>query len=178
MRARVFALPFFACAAACAAVVVACSSFSGEPAVNEAEAGPDAATAVDSGTDSGGFDAALPPTPGSIDCFGTPCNSATQTCCVDTDSGIAQCATSCDFGVIPITCDERTDCAPGKICCVGGFGNVDCQPTCTGERLCHTDSECDLGSSCVEVPCRGTVIGVCGPVGSYVKGFCADGHDQ
>jgi len=179
MKARSFALPFFACAAACVAVAAACSSFSGEPAAAEGEAGSDAASAVDSGTDSApGVDAALPPTPGRIDCFGTTCSSATQTCCVDVDSGIAQCGASCGSGVLPIACDESTDCAPGKICCVGVFGNVDCQAKCSGERLCHADSECDVGSSCVEVPCRGTVIGVCGPVGPYVKGFCADDHDQ
>jgi hypothetical protein len=181
MKARIFSARFVACAAACVAgvtVAAACSSFSSEQPVTEAGAGSDAST-TESGPDAAsGSDAALPPTPGKIDCFGTTCSSATETCCVDDDAGAAQCGAKCGTGGIPIACDDSADCAPGKICCVGVFGNVDCQSRCSGERLCHADSECDVGSSCVEVPCRGTVIGVCGPVGSYVKGFCADDHDQ
>ena len=119
MKARFFSLTFFACAAACvAAVAVACSSFSGDAAVTE-EAGSDAAAPIESGSDAtSGIDAALPPTPGTVDCFGSTCNSAMgQTCCVDVDGGPTQCSAngaSCALGVIPIKCDESTDCAPGR----------------------------------------------------------------
>ena len=172
---------------ACVGIAAACSSFSGETGAGDGgdvgEAG-DAAGADGNAADAATIDAAgdvrrLPATPGQIECFGATCSSATsQSCCFDTDAGTTQCASSCASGLVPIECDEKTDCAPGRVCCVGLFGNADCQPTCTGERLCHTDDECDVGSSCVVLPCRGSVIGACGPVGPYVKAFCDPPRDH
>jgi hypothetical protein len=89
------------------------------------------------------------------------------------DAGATSCASSCPYPTLTIRCDERSDCAPNQFCCVGFFGDTSCATTCSGgERLCHTDGECELGSTCVMVPCRGTVIGACGPVGAYVRTFC------
>ena len=154
--------------AASLGVAAACSSFTGDPIV------------TDGGTDAAAFDAfvpdaALPPTPGSVECFGAVCKDSTD-CCFDSDAGTTACATAkrCGggLGIVALHCDERSDCAPNQICCVGFFGNADCVNSCNGERLCHTDSECEKGSSCVEVPCRGSTIGACGPVGPYVTSFC------
>lgn len=160
----------------------ACTSFTAndpapgtldEGGTDGATAAPDAAPGTDGAT--AAIDAALPPTPGDIDCFGTTCSIAMgASCCVEPDAGTKSCAASCPTATLAIRCDDKTDCAPGKFCCVGFFGDTDCMTTCsgTGERLCHADSECETGSTCVKVPCRGTVIGTCGPVGKYVKSFC------
>jgi hypothetical protein len=161
--------------AASLGLAAACSSFSGDPSVAGAEAGSEAATSADAATVEAAADAGLRPTPGSVECFGAVCNDGTD-CCFDTDAGTTACASGnkrCGgAGIVALHCDEKSDCAPSQICCVGFFGNADCVDTCNGERLCHTDSECEVGSSCVEVPCRGGTIGACGPVGPYVKSFC------
>jgi hypothetical protein len=174
-----FGLLLGSAAALLVGVGVACSTFSAtDPAPTEAEGGTDtgAPATKDGATDDGATDAALPPTPGSVDCFGTACSAVKQNaCCFDPDAGSTSCVASpCAFGTLTLGCDDRSDCAPAQVCCIGFFGNTDCQKTCdgTGERLCHTDSECEKGSSCVLVPCRGTTIGTCGPVGNYVKSFC------
>jgi hypothetical protein len=153
-------------------IFAACSSFtaSDDPqAVTEAGAdgaAPDAAAATDG---------ALLPTPGKVDCFGTTCSTEmNNTCCVEPDAGTTSCTSTCPQATLAFRCDDKSDCAPGRFCCVGFFGDTSCMATCsdTGERLCHADSECERGSTCLQVPCRGTVIGVCGPVGNYVKSFC------
>jgi hypothetical protein len=151
------------------AIVAACSSFSGE------DPAPADAGAPEAGAEAG-IDAALPPTPGSIDCFGSACNKAQgAVCCVDIDAGTNSCANVCAIAKLTFRCDDGADCAPGEHCCVGFFGDAKCALDCgeTSERLCHADGECEPGTTCVQVPCRGTVIGTCGPVRGYVKGFCS-----
>jgi hypothetical protein len=162
-------------------LAAACSSFTSDPVV--ADAGTEAATSADVGASeaASGVDAALPPTPGVIECFNAQCKDGND-CCYDIDAGTTACTTGpgpsmrCGFGMLTLHCDEKSDCAPNETCCVGFFGNADCVPdgTCNGnsERLCHAHSECEVGSSCVQVPCRGTTIGACGPVGNTVKTFC------
>jgi hypothetical protein len=155
----------------------ACSSFSANDPEPATDGGAEAASPVDAAApEAAAVDAALPPTPGSIDCFGTTCSTAGRTaCCLELDAGTKSCAINCPAATLTVRCDDRSDCAPNELCCVNFFGDTSCGPTCngTGERLCHADSECETGSTCVKVPCRGTTIGACGPVGNYVKSFCS-----
>ncbi len=163
----------------------ACSTFTGSETTSP-EAGSDATAPVDGsspGVDAAvdaavdpGVDAGLPPTPGKIDCFGAAtCNKDTgDSCCLDLDAGTKSCAVKCTVPQLTIGCDDKGDCAPGEFCCVGFFGSAECSPACnaTNERICHVDSECEKGTTCLYVPCRCTTIGVCGPPGNYVKSFC------
>jgi hypothetical protein len=154
------------------AVAAACTSFAGDPGI-AGDAGAEAGTSADAGAEAAA-DAGLRPTPASVECFGAVCNDGTD-CCFDVDAGTTACATGNNCGgpgVVALHCDDKSDCAPTEICCVGFFGNADCVAKCNGERLCHTNAECQTGSTCVEVACRGSTIGACGPVGPYVKSFC------
>lgn len=171
--------------AAAFAIAAACSTFSGEPVADPdggAEAaGSDAAILADgsvgdssSGADASAADAALPPTPGVVECFDSTCDrTKNESCCSDPDAAAGtHCGTSCAFGTFSFSCDDGADCAPGQSCCIDGFGNVSCQVSCSGERLCHANRDCAEGSLCVDVPCRGKTIGTCGPIGNYVKSYC------
>lgn len=155
--------------AAAVATTGACASpyASTDSAVVPVEAGSDSRSSIAS-------EAGLVPTPGAVECFVDTCKvNDKPVCCLARDGGTTSCMTSCKAGDYPFTCDDRTDCGPGQVCCVGLLGDTACTPSCNNERLCRSDSECDTGSTCLAVPCRGKVIGACGPLGTYVKSVCS-----
>ncbi len=134
------------------------------------------------GVDAGGpppmLDGGGPPPPydagdsmGTVDCMGTPCDAATEQCCISGSVGGA--SASC----IPIgdecmggstTCDGPEDCSgAGEVCClqIMGFGGM---ASCTTEmcgggssgpggfpssfELCHDPSDCtDSAHMCCPV---------------------------
>ncbi len=117
-------------------------------------------------------DRALVPTPGKIACFGASCDkSQGLLCCVDPDTGASGCESKCrSLQTRTLACDEKSDCPDGQSCCVNGLGSQ-CGLNCA-DRFCHTDDECEKGTTCVAVPCRGTTIGACGLTPTSVKVFC------
>lgn len=130
---------------------------------------PDAGGPV-TGTDAGvpptmTSDGGGPPAPydagdsvGTLDCMGTPCDAATEQCCITGSTGGASAACipnteMCMGGAT--TCDGPEDCTTGETCClqVMGFGGM---AGCTTEmcgggggggfpssfELCHDASDC------------------------------------
>ncbi len=184
---------FFVGAAATAVVagVQACSSFEEDAVVapdaaidaneggmvRDAAAPVDGAPILDAAREIDAADASKS-APGTIDCFGVTCDlNVNQHCCYErataADGGPPVCAKTCGFGALIATCDEKRDCAPGEACCVLGAYNVGCSNSCgNNERLCRVDDDCLPGSSCIYVPCRGTMLGICGPLGPSIGAFC------
>ena len=114
--------------------------------------------------------------PGHVTCGTTPCDVATQFCCI-TDGGAKQtCDTDPpDSGKPPPAtcttgskafCDEAADCPSGQLCCGfvgagGGFATT-CAASCgTGIQFCRGSAECTSGS-CVVQQCRGENVETCG----------------
>ena len=175
MRAAL--LVVFVAAAVPVVAMQACSSFEASP--DDADAAGDAgAVTPDTGetgtvTPDTGVDAGFVSTPGVIECFTSECGNG-AVCCFDGDAGTTACMTSCMPFQITFACDEAADCAPHQHCCADLFGSTSCQTTCSNldSRLCYSDSECQAGTICQHIPCRGKTIGVCGAVPTEVMGFC------
>ncbi len=107
-------------------------------------------------------------TPGQVPCGSTLCNVPATECCAD-DTGAMQCVPNggaCNGSVI--ACEERGDCAGGKICCFS-WTNTSSAATCQDPvfsdggagfgcpggsgvqfygQLCRSSAECPAGVSC------------------------------
>jgi hypothetical protein len=93
---------------------------------------------------------------------GVPCGDATcnapEVCCV-TFNG-QSCTSNCNQG-LALACDGPEDCSGGDVCCgdigMGGGGSEcmpsgDCQTGMGSGRLCHSNTDCDTGETCTDIP--------------------------
>jgi hypothetical protein len=181
--------------AACGDVVVAppadggVDTGSGGDGAVTADAAKDTAPPTpDASPDTGPVDAGSP-TPNAVSCGNATCTPATQVCCT-TQQGAQTCeplAGGCPAQTVPQTCDDRSDCKAGEVCCIGtkgtggpgGFGNpvVECKANSCGTiqgfavpQLCKTNAECTQGLTCVSEPCSGRTISTCGGINPLAKG--------
>ena len=111
--------------------------------------------------------------PGKVTCGGAPCDLSSHYCCGDETT--ASCvASGASCGTNAVHCDEKADCSGGKICCLVAksisSADMTCQSACTGGlfsiQVCHTNSECGAGKTCVVQTCNGAKVEACGMIPS------------
>ena len=88
---------------------------------------------------------------GEVHCGTANCKLPGQLCCVDTTTGDAHCATSCDStSQVPVSCDGAEDCTTAKPKCCYPTGGTEaaCMATCQGRVFCGKDSDCAPGQRC------------------------------
>lgn len=95
---------------------------------------------------------ALTPTPGVIECAGTPCTIAgtiPNVCCYGglTSACLPSFPGCVQFGVA-VGCDDAADCDTGSLCCRTALGTTSCAKTCSSgqTQLCRTNAECKAGT--------------------------------
>ena len=115
-----------------------------------------------------------PGVPNQVICGGTPCDLATNICCVGLSGQSCESGDSCGFGSAPQSCDGPEDCSNGQQCCVSFPAGSSCQDACEGfgsETLCHLDSECGSGQLCLlcDYP-AGAQVQICGEPGTLPPG--------
>lgn len=141
------------------------SSTSSSGGVTDGSATTDGSTNTDGGTSSG----ASSGTPNSVTCGTATCNTTTQKCCSTFQQGmgiVQSCvakAADCQGG--EQSCDDKTDCPAGQICCAGGgpgggFG-ASCQTTCNGIQICKAANECTDGGTCQTYTCFNRQVSLC-----------------
>lgn len=91
-----------------------------------------------------------PGVPGQVQCGSASCKLTTQVCCIETSTGNAHCAASCDSTTqLPVSCDGSEDCTGGKKCCYPTGGTTaSCMATCLGRVFCGSDRDCAAGQRC------------------------------
>ena len=105
------------------------------------------------GTGTGGVGGAPEPpgVPGEVHCGNASCRLPGQVCCVDTSTGDAHCAASCDSTTqLPVSCDGAEDCTTAKpTCCYPTGGTTAaCMASCAGRVFCGSDADCAPGQRC------------------------------
>jgi hypothetical protein len=87
---------------------------------------------------------------GQVHCGNMSCVLTSQICCVETTTGDAHCAASCDStSQLPVSCDGSEDCTGGKKCCYPTGGTTaSCMATCLGRVFCGSDRDCAAGQRC------------------------------
>jgi hypothetical protein len=105
------------------------------------------------GAATGGSDSVQKPpdVAGQVHCGDTSCKlSSGQVCCVETTTGNAHCAVSCDStSQLPVSCDGAEDCSGGKKCCYPTGGTTaSCMASCLGRVFCGSDRDCAAGQRC------------------------------
>jgi len=102
-----------------------------------------------------------PGTPGYVDCPGAPggrCATAGNTfCCWNYSTGTGECMTGTGAcytsGKTVISCDDRSDCAAGEVCCNAAAPALNCTATqsCISPypEICHGGSVCGGNKACI-----------------------------
>jgi hypothetical protein len=93
--------------------------------------------------------------PGQIACGATPCDSATQVCCVGGGGGGRTCTSAAGCMGETLACTGTNSC-PAGICCLqaaAGRGNAvtsKCEAMCPGgaQQLCTTNADCATDAVC------------------------------
>jgi hypothetical protein len=91
-----------------------------------------------------------PGVPGQVHCGSASCKLTNQVCCIETATGAAHCAASCDSNTqLPVSCDGAEDCTGGNKCCYPTGGTTaSCMATCLGRVFCGSDRDCAAGQRC------------------------------
>jgi hypothetical protein len=114
--------------------------------------------------------------PGEVHCGTSSCKLPGQVCCVDTTSGDAHCATSCDStSQLPVSCDGAEDCSAGKPkCCypTGGTAAA-CMASCPGRTFCGQDRDCVPGQRCAAGVGPLANVFICTAVPTAKRVWCA-----
>jgi hypothetical protein len=108
--------------------------------------------------------------PGVVTCGGATCAVPSHECCAgSTGDTCVTMGGTCSSGSVQ-TCDEKSDCTGGNICCLlaisATVSTTTCQPgpTCpsglASAQVCKTDAEC-AGGSCSLWNCAGNAAEAC-----------------
>ena len=113
--------------------------------------------------------------PGEVQCGTSSCKLPGQVCCIDTTSGAAHCAMSCDStSQLPVSCDGSEDCSGGKPkCCYPTGGTAaSCTAGCIGRVFCGKDSDCIPGQRCAPGAGALASVFVCKAIPSVKTVWC------
>jgi hypothetical protein len=136
--------------------------------------GPGAADGADAfGMESSTAEAGLEP-PEEMACGGTPCDEATQFCCVQAGGAESCLATGTACAGSRRECDKASDCPPGNVCCFDFSSqpaSASCHSDCGGGgdtrvQACRTPTECLSGTCAAHACAAGGSVESCAPLGA------------
>jgi hypothetical protein len=128
------------------------------------------------GRDGGLLDPDASPDPGSVQCNGVACDSATSYCCVERPPGTTRCVpqSTSSCGGLRRQCDEAADCPSGEQCLIppNAALAIRLDTTCgvaspndpVVHQVCKSSTECVNGQPCVAQTCQGEIVRTCGPI--------------